>query len=131
MKILMTSGETSKMNLSFKIFPMLLTVAFLIPSMAARPAEVPRRIEVTARQYSFEPSEINLKRGEAVILAIKSKDVTHGFLLKEFGVNVELKKGRVTEVPLTPTEKGTFVAACNHFCGEGHGSMVLRLYVTD
>ena len=114
-----------------RIFTALLAATILIPAMAAGPAEVPRRIEITASQYAFEPSEINLKRGEPVILVLKSKDVTHGFLFRELGVSVELKKGRVAEVPLTPTAAGNFVAACNHFCGDGHHSMILKINVSE
>jgi cytochrome c oxidase subunit II len=108
MKRFPTSGETSKMILSLKIFPALLAATLFIPAMAAGPAEVPRRIEFRVGQYAYEPSEINLKRGEPVILVLKSKDVTHGFLFRELAVSVELKKGRVAEVPLPPTETGSF-----------------------
>ena len=46
----------------------------LLPVLTAIAQAAPRRIEVTAKRFEFSPSEITLKRGEPVVLIIKSAD---------------------------------------------------------
>jgi cytochrome c oxidase subunit 2 len=94
-------------------------------------SEKARRIEITAQRYSFNPNEITIKRGETVVLAIRSTDVTHGFEVKELGAKSDIPNGRVTEIRLTPTETGDFAGLCNHFCGVGHGGMTFMVHVID
>lgn len=91
----------------------------------------PRRIEIVAHRFEFTPSEITLKKGEPVILVLTSKDVTHGLKLDAFNQVIKAKKGESSQVEITPTEVGTFVAQCAVFCGSGHGSMKLTIHVTE
>lgn len=95
-------------------------------------AQTPRTIEMTAQRFAFEPNEITVKKGEPVILVIKSKDVVHGLVIEDLGVRTtELKKGEGTEVKFDPETTGTFEGKCAHFCGKGHGSMKMTVHVTD
>jgi cytochrome c oxidase subunit II len=102
-------------------------------AFAATPqtGESPRRIEVTAKRFQFTPDEITIKKGESVVLAIHSEDVTHGLYIDQLHVKTEIPGGKVTEIPLTPTETGDFYGACAHFCGAGHGTMVFEIHVVD
>ena len=95
-------------------------------------AQTPRTIEMTAQRFAFEPNEITVKKGEPVILVIKSKDVIHGLVIEDLGVRTtEVKKGEGTEVKFDPETTGTFEGKCAHFCGKGHGSMKMTVHVTD
>jgi cytochrome c oxidase subunit 2 len=91
----------------------------------------PRRIEVTAKRFNFTPGEITLKKGEPVVLVLKSADVTHGVRFKELGIETKAGKGQTSELAFTPTKTGTFVGHCSVFCGPGHGAMKLTLHVVD
>ena len=91
----------------------------------------PRRIEITAKRFSYSPNEITLKKGESVVLVFHSEDVTHGFKLAEMQVKSDIKKGKDTEIAFTPTDVGHFVGKCAHFCGKGHGSMTLQIDVVE
>lgn len=91
----------------------------------------PKRIEVTARRFAFEPSEITVKKGQPVILAIKSLDVAHGLRFRELNLNVNVRKGGSEELRFTPEKTGDFVGHCSVFCGSGHGGMMLTLHVVD
>ena len=91
----------------------------------------PRRIEVTAKRFAFSPGEITLKKGEPVLLVVKSVDVPHGIRIRELGVEVKVPKTGTQEVRFTPEKAGTFVGHCYVFCGEGHGTMTLTLHVVD
>jgi cytochrome c oxidase subunit 2 len=93
--------------------------------------QAPRTISITAQRFSFSPNEITLKKGEEVILVIQSMDVKHGLVIKDLGVRAEVKKGQSTEVKFTPEITGTFEGKCAHFCGKGHGSMILTVHVTE
>ena len=94
-------------------------------------AQTPRTIEMTAQHFTFEPNEITVKKGQPVILLIKSKDVSHGLVIEDLGVRTEVKKGEATEVKFDPETTGTFEGKCAHFCGKGHGSMRMTVHVTD
>jgi cytochrome c oxidase subunit II len=94
-------------------------------------AQTPRTIEMTAQRFAFEPNEITVKKGQPVILVIKSKDVSHGLVIEDLGVRTEVKKGEATEVKFDPETTGSFEGKCAHFCGKGHGSMKMTVHVTD
>ena len=94
--------------------------------------ETPRRIEITASKFSYSPNQITLKKDEPVVLVLHSTDVTHGLVIPELNVAVtEIKKGKDTEVPLTPTKSGKFTGQCAHFCGTDHGKMILQVEVDE
>jgi cytochrome c oxidase subunit II len=91
-----------------------------------------RHIDVVASRFSFEPSEITVKKGESVTLSLQSKDVTHGLVIEQLHVRVEeLHKGQSSDIVLSPETVGTFEGKCAHFCGKGHGSMVFTVHVVE
>jgi cytochrome c oxidase subunit II len=93
--------------------------------------EAPRRIEVTAKRFTYDPGEITLKKDQPVVLVIKSADVAHGFNVRELKIDVKIGAGETTEVQFTPTKTGTFVGHCTVFCGAGHASMKMTIHVVD
>ena len=105
----------------------LLTAASLSPTASAQ--DSPQRIEINAKRFAFTPSELTLKKDRPVVLVITSTDVNHGFRIREFGVDVTIKGGSTVEVAFMPNKTGDFIAHCSVFCGQGHGSMELKLHV--
>lgn len=99
------------------------------PPPAAQPAV--REFTLTARQFSFDPSVITVKKGERVRLRITSIDVTHGFGLPDFGVNTVLAPNQTNTVEFIATKTGTFSFFCSVFCGSGHSGMRGTLQVTE
>jgi cytochrome c oxidase subunit II len=91
----------------------------------------PRRIEITAKRFSYEPAAITLKRGEPVELVLRSLDVSHGLKFGELGIEMKASKGRAGEVEFTPEKTGDFVGHCSVFCGRGHGEMHMTLHVVE
>lgn len=94
-------------------------------------AQGPQRIEITAKRFTYDPDEITLKKGQPVVLVIKSVDVTHGFRVRELNVDAKIPLGAPKEVNLTPQKTGDFVAHCSVFCGPKHGSMALKIHVVQ
>jgi cytochrome c oxidase subunit 2 len=108
---------------------MMLTVSAF--STTRQVGDSPRRIEVTAKRFEFTPNEVTVKKGESVVLAIRSMDVTHGLYVDQLHIKTDIPSGKVTEIPVTPTETGDFYGVCAHFCGAGHGTMVFTIHVVD
>lgn len=107
-----------------------LIVAFYMSVLAyGQDSPQPRRIEIVAKRFEFQPSEITLEKGKPVTLIIHSEDVPHGLAIKELNVKAGFKKDKPAEVTFTPTQAGDFVGKCDHFCGRGHGGMKLAVHV--
>ena len=103
--------------------------AFRVRTVGAQSA--PRRVEVVSKRFAFDPGEIILKKGQPVVLVLKSTDVAHGLRFRELNLDVKVDKGGTAEVPFTPTKAGDFVGHCSVFCGSGHGAMTLTLHVVE
>jgi cytochrome c oxidase subunit 2 len=108
-----------------------LIVGYVGVSLSAPAADGPKRIEVAAKRFAYTPSEITLKKGEPVVLVLRSDDVAHGIKFKELGLDTEMHRGAIAELAFTPMQTGDFVGRCSRFCGAGHGSMTLTLHVTE
>jgi cytochrome c oxidase subunit 2 len=105
-----------------------LLLTLFIAASSARPA-APRRVEVSAKRYAFEPAEITVKKGEAVDLELTSADVPHGVRIRELKIDLRVNKGKKGDAVFTPQTTGTFVGHCSVFCGSGHGQMTLTIHV--
>ncbi len=110
---------------------LLIAAAFVPLKTNVRAQQAPRRIEITAKQFEFEPAEITVKKGEPVVLVIKSADVAHGLRFRDLNLNVKVDKGGTAEMPFTPDKTGDFVGHCSVFCGSGHGEMAITMHVVN
>jgi heme/copper-type cytochrome/quinol oxidase subunit 2 len=75
---------------------------------------------------------IRVKKGDRVVLKLKSSDVIHGFSLKALGIfiNGGIPPGTVRLVSFIADRVGTFTFSCNAICGPNHGKMQGTLVVT-
>lgn len=122
------------MTMKFRLlvlFCAALAIVGMVSTHFVRAQEAPKRIEVTAKRFEFQPGEITLKKGQPVVLVLKSEDVAHGLRFRELNVDVKVAKGGTAEVQFTPDRTGDFVGHCSVFCGSGHGTMMLTLHVVD
>jgi heme/copper-type cytochrome/quinol oxidase subunit 2 len=80
----------------------------------------------------WKPRIIHARVGQVLRLRLTSKDVTHGFLLPEFGINSEpISPGEFTMIEFVPHRPGTFTFYCNVLCSPYHGAMNGRLVVEE
>lgn len=108
----------------------LVLLAGTAPFLLAVPGE-PRKIEVVAHKYAFEPSKIEVKAGEPVELTFRSRDTKHGFVCKELGLaKVVFTKNEPATVTFTAEKPGTYHFKCARFCGLGHPKMKGEIVVT-
>ena len=112
-----------------------LSVAGLAPaglSGVAADVSPPRRFEVTASRYKFEPSRIEVRQGDVVDLVLRSADTEHGFAIKAYKVKVAIPKGGETVgVSFVASRAGTFPIECSEWCGWGHRRMKCELVVAE
>ncbi|HEY7792152.1 MAG TPA: DUF5777 family beta-barrel protein [Vicinamibacterales bacterium] len=89
-----------------------------------------KTFHVVARQYAFDPSQIEVTQGDVVRLIVTSADVTHGLAIPEFGVNLDVPTGgQAVTTEFTANAVGTFDIGCSEFCGMGHERMHATLIV--
>jgi cytochrome c oxidase subunit 2 len=108
-----------------------LLVALALPAFLLGAPPEPRKIEVVAKKYSFEPVRIELKAGEPVEITFRSLYTKHGFVSKELKLaKVVFSKDQPATVAFTPDKPGTYAFKCARFCGMGHGKMKGEIVVT-
>ena len=84
----------------------------------------PRVIEITASQFEFTPSEIEVSVGESVRLLIRSTDVEHGIAIPTLGIGAGIPPGGdPVTIDFVAAEPGRHRMICTVFCGAGHGRM--------
>lgn len=88
-----------------------------------------KEFTITAKQFDFTPETITVNQGDQVKLIVTSTDVTHGFLISEYGINERLEPGKTVTVEFTADKKGEFPIVCNVVCGSGHSGMRGKLIV--
>jgi cytochrome c oxidase subunit II len=91
----------------------------------------PKTINITAHRFTYDPDEITLKKGEPVVLVVKSEDVPHGLRIKDLNVDLKIPAHGTAQAQFTPDKAGDFVGQCSVFCGSGHGSMKITLHVVE
>lgn len=99
------------------------------PSSPAKPVGARKEFIITTKQWSFSPAVIKVKKGDTVVLKLKTVDVAHSYSVSEFGINAEIKPGETTVVEFVADKTGTFVSACKIYCGVGHVGMTGTLIV--
>ena len=90
----------------------------------------PRIIEITARRFAFEPSEVNATVGERLRLVVQSADGVHGLEIKKLKIKKEIPRGgESVTIDFAATTEGSFPIICSEYCGTGHNDMSGMLIV--
>ncbi|MHB8420050.1 MAG: cupredoxin domain-containing protein [Myxococcales bacterium] len=104
-----------------------------------------REIHVVAHQYGYDPAVLHVNLGDTVKLTFTSLDVTHGFYLEGYDLDVTIRPLKPTvevrrpsrpgeveltkEVVFTADREGKFRYRCSHTCGYLHPFMLGELIV--
>jgi len=131
--------STGPMTASFSPTPMLTPLLAVTPtaspsanassSVSASPEANVKSFTVSARQFSFNPATIRVKKGDTVRLTVQSVDVAHGLAIPAFGVNIQSEVGKDASGEFVADKTGTFPFFCSIFCGAGHRDMSGQLIV--
>jgi len=111
---------------------------------AERPKGVRRDIEMTARQFAYNPPVFTVNVGDEVHLSMKSLDVVHGFYLEGHGIDALIRPGKklllrespshdepieVDEVVFVARSGGKYRYRCSQTCGVLHPFMLGEMIV--
>ena len=130
----------------FATFVVICASGSFVPAQE-KPSQKPARmIQVTAKNFEFEPSAIRVKAGEKIQLKLTSVDRTHGIHINPFpeggqpntppGLSftygddcLKLKKDLTATLEFTAEAPGTYAFSCCKKCGTGHGKMKGQIIV--
>jgi cytochrome c oxidase subunit 2 len=111
-----------------------LSTAFLValesPRARSPQAREPRRIDVIARRFAFDPSEIEAAPGERIELSIRSADGVHGIEIKPLKIKRQIPRGDIpVRIDFTAPAPGRYPIVCSEYCGTNHDDMKGTLVV--
>ncbi|MGA7146528.1 MAG: hypothetical protein WBY47_18645 [Desulfobacterales bacterium] len=88
-------------------------------------------ISLWHRDNAIKKPVITVKKGDVVVLKLRSSDVVHGFSLKDEGIFVSdgIHPGKTILVSFTANKAGIFTFSCNAICGKNHQNMQGTLIV--
>lgn len=126
-------------------------LAVLIPlSIALVPKKsTTRHISIDARRFGYTPGRIIVNKGDILILRFSTSDVSHGFHLDGYPIELIARKGvtfrrntlqeekghlktdwdRVSAVKFVASRSGKFIFRCTETCGNLHPFMTGELIV--
>lgn len=92
-------------------------------------------VYTTAKRSEFGFKELKLKKGDHVTIYVtsleKTKDITHGFAIPDYGINKALNPGETIKVEFTADTVGTYWAYCTWFCSALHLEMRSRIIIEE
>jgi cytochrome c oxidase subunit II len=106
-------------------------VFMVLTAFAVQAEEPVRTIDIVLQKGQYNPSQIEVQKGEKIRLQLTATDVTHGFAIDELGIAREVSPGPPTIVEFTPTKAGTFSYYCVVRCGKNHKQMRGTLIVKE
>ncbi|MGC1238754.1 MAG: cytochrome c oxidase subunit II [Acidimicrobiales bacterium] len=129
--------ENTKLLVTWLTTSAVLTVFVLVWGLGALAAENsssgnPLVVDVTGQQWVWTfaypgthvvSNELYVPDNREVEFRVTSEDVTHGFWVVNFGVQVDANPGVITTIHTTPDKLGTIEVRCEQFCGLNHAFM--------
>ena len=88
---------------------------------------------MTAIRSRFTPTSFEVKRGDKVTVTLTNietmRNMTHGWALTDYGINVAINPGETKEVTFSADKAGTYWYYCTWFCSALHLEMRGRMLV--
>ncbi len=120
----------ARRQLTVGAITLLLTVAaMLVPLPAAASAPQSHTIDVTARQFAFEPAALDIRRGDTITIHFESLDSAHGFFIDGYDVDIQAEPGKSAEATFVADKEGKFKIRCSVSCGVLHPFMIGEMNV--
>jgi len=88
-------------------------------------------VTMVAARYGFYPQEVEVPADTPVTIRITSRDVIHGFHVKDTNAASMVIPGYVSTVETQFAEPGEYGMLCNEYCGLGHHYMWSRFKVVE
>lgn len=88
-----------------------------------------RVFQVEAKNYEFSPAVLNAKLNEKVRIYVTSTDMTHGFALPDFNIDVTIVPGPPKLIEFIADRQGVFGFYSSVYSGEGWEKMKGKVVV--
>lgn len=92
-------------------------------------------VYTTAKRSEYGFKELTFKKGDRVTIYVssleKTKDITHGFALPDYGINKPITPGETIKVEFVADKPGTYWAYCTWFCSALHLEMRSRIIIEE
>lgn len=88
-------------------------------------------IKYLAKMWAFEPRKITIPIGSTIDFFLASRDVTHGFHIKNTNINLMAVPGVINRAVHKFQIPGIYRIVCHEYCGFGHENMSAEIEVTD
>ena len=107
----------------------LVLAVLLVPLPVGAGTQVEHHLELHARTFSFEPSRIEVNRGDRVVITLRSDDVVHGLYIDGYDVDITAEPGKPAQASFVADRVGKFKFRCSVSCGALHPFMIGELVV--
>lgn len=104
-------------------------VALMLSACTKKDSRPATHVVISMRKFAIEPNAVRVKRGENVTLDISTRDVQHGFGVRQLGINEPIQPGRDTQIALDTSKTGEFKVECTIICGAKHDDMTAKIVV--
>ena len=88
-----------------------------------------REFSISARDYAFSPSRIEVTQNDLVKLTVESADVAYGFAIDQYKISRRVPPGGKTVIEFRADQEGTFSYYSNMTSNERHAKMRGELIV--
>jgi len=82
-----------------------------------------------AHVFAFDPATLRVPAGSRVTFYVTSPDVVHGMMIVGTDINLMVIPGWVNSGSHIFRTAGTYLVACNEYCGAGHQMMAAKIEV--
>ena len=90
-----------------------------------------RTFQVYADNWYWQPDEIRVKKGDHVVLRLKSFRASRSFLLKGYKIDELLPQDKEVRLEFDADRAGTFPFRCGRPCGDGCAKLRGKLIVEE
>lgn len=90
-----------------------------------------KEIKLEAYQFGYSPERIVVNKGDIVRITAISRDVKHGLRIKDYDINIVVKKDESKMIEFIAKKEGKFDIICSVYCGKGHYKMKALLIVEE
>ena len=82
--------------------------------------QIDKEFTIWARQFDFTPAVITVQQGDHVRVNLKTADVSHGWYIDGYDINIKVSGGETESVEFVADKAGTFKIRCSVTCGPFH-----------
>ncbi|WP_147535774.1 cupredoxin domain-containing protein [Bacillus marasmi] len=101
---------------------------FAESTVANKPSETVKAIEVELNDDYFSPKVITIPMGKTTTLLLKNKGKKeHTFTVEKLGIDAEVQAGKEKTITITPNQTGTYELICRyHFQAGMVGKVIVK-----